>query len=185
VLHELDAQSLGPREHQPQVNQLLIAKPLLTAAADDRNITTVEAGTAIKASLAAATDYDDSVHTRQADELARGTSRNLLAQILRGAHQAALDLQDPKSDEAKNFIKEYKSGIYKKLGEWTVVSAAFGVVSAATITYYYGVPFFEFVAAQSNLFRAVLVDIFQNPQLTQIVDSVLALRAKLIGRTPD
>jgi hypothetical protein len=115
ILRELDNQRLGPRESQPDHDQLVAAAPILTAAAENRNITDTDAGEAIESSLVAAAISADNIHTRQAQELARGTSQNLIVQILRGAHRTAQDLQDPQSDEAKLFVKEYKSGIYKKM----------------------------------------------------------------------
>ena len=101
-------------------------------------------------------------------------------QILRGAHRTAQELQNPTSDAAIEFVKEYKSGIYKKLGEWTVTGAALGTGGAAMLTYYYGLPFFEFVVAQGPLLKAYLADTFQNPQLMQIVDAIDRVRGKML-----
>ena len=183
ILRELDSQRLGPREQKSIKDQLDAAKPILDAAAADRGITTAGAAATIEVGLAAAEQSTDNIHTRQAQVLVRGTSQNLVVQILRGAYRIAQELQNPQSDEARHFAKEYKSGIYKKLGEWTVtgsVAAASASVAVGTgALYYYGTPFFEFVVTQEPWLKAFLAVAFDNPQLTQIVDWVTALRAKL------
>ena len=157
----------------------------ISAAAEDRGITTSDAGAALKASLAAATTSNENIHARQAQELARGTTQNLVVQILRGGHQIAQELQNPSSEEAKNFAKEYKAGLYKEVAAWTVRGAVAGVAGAGAAVYYYGLPFFEFVVAQAPWLKAYLAITFQNPELVRIVDVVEAIRAKLIsGSSP-
>ena len=139
------------------------------------------AGAVIEASTQVTAEVDaDNIHARQRQELARGTSQNVIAQILRGAYRVAQDIQDPKSEEAKILVKEYKSGMYKKLGEWTITASVAGVASATTgigaVVYVYGMPFFEFVVAQGPLLKAYLALAFQNSQIVQLVDVISALR---------
>jgi hypothetical protein len=182
MLRELDSQRLGPQDIGPVRDNLAAANPILTAAAQNKAITTTDAAAAIEANLAAATIPTDNIHTRQAQQLAKGTSQNLIVQILRGALRTAHDLQDPKSDEARVLVKEYKSGIYKKLGEWTITGAALGTTGAVAATYLYGIPFFEFVIGNSDLFKIFIGNSFNNPQLTHIMDSVVNFRNRLYIR---
>jgi hypothetical protein len=185
ILRELDARRLGPQEIQVAGDQLAAAEPIIAAAVSDRLVTSPDAASAIGAGLAGANAGTDNIHTRQAQELARGTVQNLVVQILRGAHRIAQDLQNPTSEEAKNFVKEYKSGIYKKLGEWTVTGSVAGVASVAagtgTALYFYGLPFFEFVVTQGPWLKAYLAIAFESRQLVQVVDVITSIRARLVS----
>jgi hypothetical protein len=183
TLRELDSQRLGPRERQEAIDQIAAAKPIVDVATANRGITTEEASNAIRATLVAANKSTTNIHTSQAQALARGTSQNLIIQILRSAHRLAHDLLDPESDEARSFAKEYKSGAYKKMGEWTVTGVAVGGVSAALLAYYQAGPFFEFVITYSEPLKAYLGDAFQNPQLLQIVDSIAVIRERVLGES--
>jgi shikimate kinase len=176
TLRELDSIRLGPNEAREGQDELLTAQQFIKAAADDPGIITSEAATALRAALAAAALPADTVHTRQAQELARGTTQNLVVQILRGGHRIASELQDPTSEESKTFAKEYKAGIYKEMASWTVRGA---IAGAAATTYLYGVPFFEFVVTQGPWLKAYLVVAFQNPELVRIVDVITAIREKM------
>lgn len=184
TLRDLDARRLGPREEGPTANQLATAEPILAAAFSDSLIVSSDAASAIEISLTAARSDVDSIHVRQAQVFARDTTQNFILQILRGAHRIAQDLHDPQSDEAKSFVKEYKGGIYKKLGEWSVTGAVAGGVSLATAAsaaiYYYGLPFLEFVAANAPWLKAYLAITFENRQLLNVVDAVTALRARIL-----
>jgi hypothetical protein len=182
TLRELDAQRLGPRENEAAKEQLDYAKLFVSAATQDRQITNIEAGAAIEASFAAANASTDNIHARQARELARGTTQNLVVQILRGAYRVAQDLLKPQSEEARQFANEYKAGIYKKLGEWTMTGAVAATISAGTAVYLYGVPFFEFVVTQGPSLKEYIAVAFQSEQLAQIVDSIMWLRLKLLGK---
>lgn len=85
TLRDLDRERLGLQEVKEAVSQISAAAPILVAAARDRHITTRQAGDAIAISLAAASESNSNIHARQAKKLARGTSRNVIVQILRGA----------------------------------------------------------------------------------------------------
>jgi multidrug efflux pump subunit AcrA (membrane-fusion protein) len=183
ILRDLDSKRLGPRESDDQLAELAPAKHIVVAAAEDRGITTPQAGAALQVSLVAASVPADNIHTRQAQELARGTMQNLVVQILRGGHRVAQDLQNPGSEEAKAFAKEYKAGLYKEMAAWTARGAAVGVAGAGTAVYFYGLPFFEFVVANGPWLKAYLSLAFQNPELTRIVDVVTAIRMKIVGST--
>jgi hypothetical protein len=110
----------------------------------------------------------------------------LIVQILRGAYRVAQDIQDPRTDDAKELVKEYKAGIYKKLGEWTVIGAATAATATAvavgTTTYMYSIPFFEFVVSHGPSLKAYLAITFQNVQLTNIIDAIAAIRARLTSQ---
>jgi Leucine-rich repeat (LRR) protein len=180
VLLDLDARRVGPEDVERANEQLAMAEPIIAAAVVDRLITTSDAASAISAGLTAAIPAVGNIHARQAHEFARGTAQNLVVQIVRGAYRVVKDLQDVRSDEAKNFVKEYKSGIYKKMGEWTVTGAVAAVLSAATATYWYGVPFVEFVAANAPLLKAYLAIVFQSSPIVQVVDGIVSARARLL-----
>ena len=182
VLRDLDARRLGPQESELNQAQVTATRPLLEAAANDRGVTTLEAAAALRTTLEVSATAGDNLHQRQAQDLTAGTAQNLTVQILRGAHRVAQDLQDPNSEEARALVKEYKSGIYKELGAWTVKGAAAGIVGAGATAYFYGIPFMEFVVAHGQLLKAYLPMAFQNPELTRIVDVIIGIRIKLFSK---
>jgi hypothetical protein len=184
TLRQVDAQRLGPQEREHTTAQLELAEPVIEAAVSNRLITNSEAATAIEKTLAQANVTADNIHKKQAEILARETSQNLVGQILRGAHRIAADLCDPRTDEARNFAKAYKAGIYNKLGQLTVAGSAAVAMSAGATAiagiYFYATPFFDFVVTQAPLLKAYLAIAFQNPQLVQMIDSMIAIRNKIL-----
>jgi len=185
-LRELDAYRLGPQEQEEVRNALLAAMPVANAAAEDRHITTPKAAAVIKTSISLTNSPSNNIHSRQVQEVTSRTWQNLIVQILRGAYRVAQDIQDPRTDDAKELVKEYKAGIYKKLGEWTVIGAATAATATAvavgTTTYMYSIPFFEFVVSHGPSLKAYLAITFQNVQLTNIIDAIAAIRARLTSQ---
>ena len=168
VLSALDSKRLGPQELLLVNRELTTVLPILRAALEDRRITSVEAAQQLSANLKAIDGDVSNINTKQAKALAEGTFDNLVIEIMRSSLIAAQELTNPKSKEAERFASEYKSGIYKKLGEATVV----GVAATALTMLYFVVPFFEFVVAQSPHFKDYLAIAFQNQQLSQLIEFV-------------
>jgi hypothetical protein len=174
-LVELDAKRLGPQEQQTAIKNINAARSIVETAAIDREITTEQTGNVLTASLEAASSPLDNINTKQAQDLAEGTSRNLVVQILRRAYLFCQHLVDPQTDEARALVVEYKKGIAKAAGV-----ATFG---AALATVSYGAPyaasFFEFVALNAEVLKAYVAIAIQNDQLSQVIDVIEYTRTSL------
>jgi hypothetical protein len=167
-LVELDSKRLGPQEQQVAIENINAARPIVENAATDREITTEQTGNVLTASLQAASSPIDNINTKQAQDLAEGTSRNLVIQIVRRAYLFCQNLVDPQTDEARALVVEYKKGIAKAAGV-----ATFGA-AAATISYgaSYAASFFEFVALNAEVLKAYVTIALQNDQLSQVIDVI-------------
>jgi len=110
----------------------------------------------------------------------------LIVQILRGAYRVAQDIQDPRTDDAKELVKEYKAGIYKNwvngpLSEQLPRRLRRQSPSVQRLTCTV-IPFFEFVVSHGPSLKADLAITFQNVQLTNIIDAIAAIRARLTSQ---
>jgi hypothetical protein len=174
-LIDLDAKRLGPQEQQTLLNDINAARPILESAAADRNITTEQVGKVLNVSLNAASVLGDSIHTKQAQDVAAGTFKNLIIQLVRRAYLTCQSLANPQTDEDRELASEYQKGVAKAAGAATVGAAV------ATVTY--GVPyaasFFEFVVAHAAAMKEYIAVAFQNPQLNQVIDAIEYVRTKL------
>jgi hypothetical protein len=174
-LVELDAKRLGPQEQQTAIVNIKAARPIVETAAIDRRITTEQTGDVLTASLQAASSPIDNINTKQAQDLAEGTSRNLVVQILRRAYLFCQHLVDPQTDEARALVLEYKKGVVKAAGV-----ATFGA-AVATVSYgaSYAASFFEFVAQNAEVLKAYVAIALQNDQLNQVIDVIEYTRTSL------
>jgi hypothetical protein len=174
-LVELDAKRLGPQEQQTAIENINAARPIVEIAAIDRYITTEQTGHVLTASLQAASSSVDNVNTKQAQDLAEGTSKNLVVQIVRRAYLFCQNLIDPQTDEARALVVEYKKGMAKAAGAATVG------VAIATVSYGapYAASFFEFVARNAEMLKAYAAIALQNDQLHQVIDVIEYTRASL------
>jgi len=166
---------LGPQEQEEVRNALLAAMPVANAAAEDRHITTPKAAAVIKTSISLTNSPSNNIHSRQVLEVTSRTWQNLIVQILRGAYRVAQDIQDPRTDDAKELVKEYKAGIYKKLVNGPLseqlprrLRRQSPSVQRLTCTVF---RFFEFVVSHGPSLKAYLAITFQNVQLTNIIDA--------------
>jgi hypothetical protein len=150
-LVELDSKRLGPQEQQTAIENIIAAKPIVEPAALDRHITTEQTGRVLTASLEAAASPVDNLNTKQAQDLAEGTSRNLVIQIIRRAYLFCQNIIDPQTDEARALVTEYKKGIAKATG-----AATFGAAISHGIPY--AASFFEFVAWNAEILKAIRRD---------------------------
>jgi hypothetical protein len=174
-LSVLDAKRIGPQEQHAIVHTLTTARPIVENAAESREITTEQAARVLSASLKTADFPDHDLNTKQAQDLANGTSRNLIVQIVRRAYLFCQDLIDPKTEEAKALVAEYKAGVAKGAGLATV-PATLGV---ATLGAHYAGHFFEFVVENAIPLKAYLAAAFQNDQLTQVINTIEQVRLKI------
>jgi len=179
-LVELDAKRPGPREQQAAVENLNAAKPILENASIDREITTEHAANVLTSSLQAAESPIDNINTKQAQDLAEGTSRNLVVQIVRRAYLFCQHLVDPQTDEARALIVEYKKGIAKAAG-----AATFGA-AVATLSYsgLHAASFFEFVAQNADVLKLYISISLQNEQLNQVIDVIQYTRIHFSEEKP-
>jgi hypothetical protein len=174
-LVDLDAKRLGPQEQQSLLNDINAARPILEKAAVDRNITTEQAGKVLDVSLRAASARGEDIHTKQAQDVAAGTSKNLIIQLVRRAYLTCQSLADPQNDEDRELVSEYKKGIAKGAGNATVGAA----VATAIYVVPYAASFFEFVVQNAESMKGYIAVAFQNPQLSQVIDAIKELRTKL------
>jgi hypothetical protein len=174
-LAELDSIRLGPQEQRAIVEKMNAARPIVQTAAVNREITTEQAGKVLSASLHAASAPLDNINTKQAQHLAEGTSRNLIFQIVRRAYLFCQRLIDPKTDEDRALVLEYKKGVAKEAG----TSSVKALIAGATLAAPYAVSFFELVATHAGVFRDYIVIALQNEQLAQVIDFIEYTKAKL------
>lgn len=113
---ELDAKRLGPQEQQSVANDIKTARPIVERAAADRNITTEETAKVLDAGLHAAATLADNINTRQAQQVVAGTVKNLLTQLVRHAYLTCLAIAEPKTDDDRLLVVEYKKGIARHVG---------------------------------------------------------------------
>jgi hypothetical protein len=178
-LVELDAKRLGPQEQKTAVENIEAARPIVEHAAIDRQITTERTGHLLTASLQAASAPVDNVNTRQAQSLAEGTHRNLVAQIVRPAYLFCQDIIDPRTDQARALAFEYKKGIAAEAGKVTVNAATAVAIAAVSYGALHAASFFEFVAGNAEVLRAYFAIAFQNDQLRQVIDVIEYTRTSL------
>jgi len=168
-LRELDDRRIGPQERDAIVANIEAAKPLVELATGDRNITTEQAARIVAAGVeSAATDSTD-INAKQAQDVVDGTLKNLATQIVRRAHLFCSRLIDPRTDEDKSVLLEYKKGAGKTLGAATVTGAISASVVVGGFATPYAVSFFEFVAANASMLKEYFVVAFQGDQIGQII----------------
>lgn len=177
---ELDAKRLGPREQQSILNDINAAKPIVETAAADRSITTEQAGKVLNAGLSAATVLGDDINTKQAQDLVAETSKNLIIQLIRRAYQTCQSLADPKTDEDRAIVAEYKKGIAQGAG----VATLGAIVATTTHAAPHAASFFEFVIQHALPMKQYIAVAFQNPQLGQVIDAIEYVRARLNNEQP-
>jgi hypothetical protein len=157
----LDAQRLGPREQVEILKHLAAAAEFIAKAANDRNITTERAASALTSTLKAANDSNSNINTRLAQELADKTTKNFFSQLLRRAYLIRDAIVDPDSEAAKTLTLEFVKG---------ASSAAGGV--ALLYLGSHAISFFEFVAMNPVLVKQYILVTFENLQMTEIVDAI-------------
>jgi hypothetical protein len=176
-LAELDAKRLGPQEHQAIVDNINAARPIIEAAALNREITTEQAGKVVTATLRAASVSADNINTRQAQSLAAGTSGNLIFQIVRSAYLFCCDLVDPRTEEARALVAEYRKGAAKAAGASTFTAIAASAVYGAP----YAASFVDFVVHNGPALKEYFAVALQN-DLNQVIDAVQSARSSLIKK---
>lgn len=177
-LMELDSARIGPQEQIDVQRHIAAATPILEPAALNRKLTTEKAGNVLAATLKAANTQSNNINTRQAQNLADGTSKNFIFQIIRRAYLFCQDILNPQTDESKQLALEYKKGVAKTLGSVTAASA----VASATAVAHHSAEFFEFVALHSAQIKEYISVTLQNIQLTHIVDTIEFTRKRLLNR---
>jgi hypothetical protein len=174
LLIELDAKRLGPQEHQAIIDNINKARPIIEAAAHNREITTEQAGKVVTATLRAADALADNINTRQAQSFAAGTNGNLISQIVRRAYLFCWDLVDPQTEEARALVAEYRKGAAKAAGASTFTAIAASAVYGAP----YAASFFDFVIHNGPALKEYFAVTFQN-DLNQVIDAVQSARSRL------
>ena len=179
-LVELDARRLGPQEHQAIVDTINAARPIIEAAAFNREITTEQAGMVVTAALRAASVSADNINTRQAQSLAAGTSGNLIFQIVRSAYLFCCDLVDPQTEEARALVAEYRKGAAKAAGASTFTAVAASAVYGAP----YAASFADFVVHNGPALKEYFAVALQN-DLNRVLDAVQTVRSRIREETSD
>jgi hypothetical protein len=182
-LAQFDAKRVGPQEHLAILANISAARPIIEVAAADRNITTERAGKVLAASLKSADVSDGNLNIKQAQDVAEGTSRNAIIQLVRQAYLTAQKVADPKTEEDKKLEVEYLRGVASGLGKsvgsniGNLTAAVVGGATAAAAVYAH--PIFEFVAAHAGPLRAYFASVYQNDQMIQILNAIEIVRARI------
>ena len=184
-LRELDDRRIGPQERDAIVASIDAAKPLVEMATVDRNITTEQAARVVTATIKSADTDSTDINTKQAQDILDGTLKNLATQIVRRAHLFCSRLIDPRTDEDKAVVLEYKKGAGKTLGGATVTGAITATVVVGGFATPYAVSFFEFVATNAAMLKEYFVVAFQGGQIGQIIDTIAYTRKALYERAKE
>jgi hypothetical protein len=178
-LRELDDRRIGPQERDVILANIEAAKPIIETATLDRNITTEQAAKVVDAGVKSVDTDSTNINAKQAQDLVEGTIKNLVTQIVRRAHLFCSRLIEPRTDEDKAVLLEYKKGAAKTVGAATVT----GVIGATAIVGGFATPyaisFFEFVAANATPLKDYFLVAFQGDQIVQIIDTITYTRKAL------
>ncbi len=181
-LVQLDAIRTGPQEQAATIAHLQAARPILEIAAANRDITTARAGQALTASLATADSSSSNLNTKQAQDVAERTSRNIVAQLVRHAYSSIQRTAYPETDEDRKLTTQYEHGVVNGLGKrigsgvGNIALAAAGGAAASAI--YYAPQILEFVSTHAALFKEYSAAVYQNEQLVQILNTIEILRLR-------
>jgi hypothetical protein len=184
-LRQLDDRRIGPQERDAIVANIEAAKPLVEMATVDRNITTEQAARVVAASIKSVGDDSADINTKQAQDVVNGTLKNLATQIVRRAHIFCSRLIDPRTDEDKSVLLEYKKGVGKTLGAATVTGAISATVVVAGLAAPYAVSFFEFVATNAAMLKEYFLIAFPGDQIAQIIDTIAYTKTALHERAKE
>ncbi len=178
-LVEFDVRRVGPQEHTAILSNIRAARPIIEVAAADRSITTERAGKVLVAGLKSAEMSDSNLNSKQAQEIADGTNRNAVVELVRQACLTFEKIRDPKTEEDKALRAEYARGIANGFGSG--VGKAITVVggAAVTATAIYGWSILEFVVSHAVPLKAYIAAAFQNDQLTQVINSFEMIRNRI------
>jgi hypothetical protein len=171
-LAQLDAQRLGPQEQADILKHLVAAEKFITLAVADRNITTERAAKALTSTLKAASNSDNNINTRLAQDLVDKTWKNAFSQILRPPYLLRDAIIDLDAETAKKVALEFVKG-----ASYTTGGAAAIFLGSHTLS------FFEFVATNPDSIKEYILVAFPNLQMTEIVDAIEFeyLRLKTLG----
>jgi hypothetical protein len=167
ALRHRDAGRPGPQEHQRTLSEIEVVEDAIEAAADDRNITTRQAGAQLTENAAIAKEAGSSLTNRLAVELSRDTDRNFVAGIVTSAYGMLRRLPVLARGEGGFISKEYFSGFYKYAGGAT----ALGLAGAAVGAYHIRWEIIEFIVSNADQFRLYAAYAFeQSPGFKQMID---------------
>ncbi|OKO76376.1 hypothetical protein AC628_18150 [Bradyrhizobium sp. NAS96.2] len=172
----LDERRLGPQEQRSIVNDIKIARPIVESASADRNITTEQTAKVLDAGLHAASTTADNINARQAQQVVAGTVRNLITQLVRRAYLTCLAIAEPKSDDDRALVEEYKKGIARGAGNGLATAA---VSATITIAAPHAASFFDFVVQHAGAIKEYFAIASHSPQLVQVIDTIEYVRLKL------
>ena len=171
----LDSIRAGPKDRTEAHAALKLATEAVLAALATGHLMTPRAADIVERALASVEPEGTGINAVQKELVASKTVTNLIVRFILGAYDVVYRLRDPGSEEAKNFVKEYKSGIFKKMGEITAVSAVTGAAAVA----YYSIPMFEFVTSHSRFFQDYATMVLSSNQIVEIINIAVRIKSSL------
>jgi len=162
-----DAGRPGPQEHARTLSEIEIVVEVVVEAANDRNITTREAGAQLSENAAIVSEAGTSLTNRLAVELARDTDRNFVAGVVVSVYRMLRSLPSLARGEGGFISKEYFSGFYKYGGGATAIGLLGAVVGAYSIRW----EIVEFIVSNADQLRLYGAYAFeQSPGFKQMID---------------
>jgi hypothetical protein len=122
-LRDRDASRPGPQERQRWAEELRTAGPLTSRAANDRRITSAEAGNELVEQIEAAAEAGEDLPGALSLELASATQRHFLAGAMIAVYRAMRSLPASARLEGGKVSKEIFSGLYRAAGPAAVAYA--------------------------------------------------------------
>ncbi len=154
----LDTKRLGPIEREAIKTILDDARTIVASLAEAPAVATEKAAQELEAELSSAPDEPKNVHEEQASALARDSTANAVAELLRRAYsglRAELGLA----------WKSVREGAYRQIGGAMALAAAPVAIAKWTAIQ-------EFVFTNAEALKRFVTAVFHNPILTQIIDAI-------------
>jgi hypothetical protein len=167
ALRQRDARRPGPQEHDRSIKEIEIVVEVTAQAAENRAITSFEAGEELAEHINASKETASGLPGRLALELARDTNRNFFAGAMIATYRAIRHLPDTARGERGFVSKEYFSGIYKAAGATTFAAAVTATAGAYGIRW----EIVDFVISNADVLKAYAAFAFEHsPGFRQMIE---------------
>jgi len=161
ALRQRDASRPGPQERSRAAQEIAVGGDIAVAAAQNRDITTPEAGIEVQDQIEVGKNAGDDLASRQSLELAAATQRNFFASKIAAVYRAA---RLATRGDGGFVSEEFFSGVYKAAGAATFAAAAVDAYGIRT-------EIMNFMLANADVLRAYAALAFeQSPGFKQMVD---------------
>lgn len=162
-----DSRRPGPQEHDRSVAEIEIVLEVALQAAEDRSVTTLEAGEELTGQIDAAKEAASSLSGKLAVEFARDTHRNFFAGAMIATYRALRNLPTSGRGEGGFVSKEFFSGVYKSAGGTTFAAAVTAAAGAYSIRW----EVVHFIVSNADVLKAYAALAFEHsPGFRQIIE---------------